>query len=404
MDRAASLVTRAARLSTSAALIAAVLAMGMAAGCTASRPPSLPLEDVVGADVDDLDPASLALAAERNAVALERGDVARRIVVAGRNFTAGELADSSRRVVAIARGEKDGAGLVRRLASECRAVAAGARAKVTAYYEPLLEARRRPDRRFRYPIYAQPSPAQLSGVRDRLGRVPTRADIDGGDALAGLGLEIAWVDDAVARFFLHVQGSGRLRFEDGSESRVGYAASNDLAYRSVGSVMLAQGLLEPGHASATAMRRWLAEHPERRDGLLFENPRYIFFRDTGGAGPIGALGATLVAGRSVATDDGFLPRGSLLWLRTTQPLVDEQGRMQGKRPLTRFVYAQDAGAAIQGEARLDLFLGSGEEAGLQAGGMNEAGEVYLLLCPARKASLGPLPPTPRMMPRTGRMR
>lgn len=387
-----------------AALLAALVAVGMAAGCTASRPPSLALEDVVGGDVDDLDPASLALVAERNALALERGDTARRIVVAGRNFTAAELADSSRRIVAIARSERDGAGLTRRLSSECRAVPAGARAKVTAYYEPLLEARRRPDRRFRYPIYAQPSPAQLAAVREKIGRVPTRSDIDGKGALSGLGLEIAWVDDAVALFFLHVQGSGRLRFEDGSESRVGFAASNELEYRSVGSLMLAQGLLEPGRASATAMRRWLAEHPERRDGLLYENPRYVFFRDTGGAGPIGALGATLVAGRSVATDDSFLPRGTLLWLRTTQPVVDESGEMKGKRPLTRFVYAQDAGAAIRGEARIDLFLGSGEEAGLQAGGMNEAGEVYLLLCPGPKASLAPLPPTPRMMPRTGRMR
>jgi len=380
---------RRAALATSPAdrvAVAALLASLALAGCSTS----MSAREALGNDFDDLDSASLALAAERTAEALEGAAARPSVTIGGRDYSAGELARSARHVARIARSEPDPVRMSRRLARECRAFPAGAEAKVTAYYEPVLGARREPDKRYRYPLYGPPSPAQLDKLGRRLGRVPTRADIDGGGALDGMGLELAWVDDPVARFFLHVQGSGRLRFADGGEERVGFAGSNELTYRSIGTVMLKEGLLEPGKASATAMRRWLAEHPDRRDALLELNPRYIFFRDTGTKGPYGALGTVLVAGRSIASDDRHVPRGVLAWLRTTRPVVSGDGTLRGKEPLTRFVFAQDVGAAIQGAARVDLFVGSGEEAGLEAGGMNEAGELYVLMCRAPPAVSGPV--------------
>jgi len=361
---------------------ACIVVLVALAGCSASRTMSPSMARALGGNVDDLDAASLAVAAERSAEALEKATGT--FTLGGRRFSSADLAASARLVAAIATAERDPAALTRRLGRECEAFAVGEPAKVTAYYEPVLTARRRPDRRFRYPIYREPSASQLEALRRKLGRVPTRADIDGRHALRGLGLELAWVDDPVARFFLHVQGSGRLVFDGDDGTRVGYAGSNELRYGSVGSVMLKRGLLEPGKASATAMRAWLAAHPSSRDALLFENPRYIFFRDTGSEGSIGALGTTLVAGRSIASDARYVPRGILAWLRTTRPEVDRDGKLGGRRSLTRFVFAQDAGAAIQGPARVDLFQGSGEEAGLLAGGMNEAGELYLLLCRGRR--------------------
>lgn len=360
-------------LAGTAALLVAVLTL---AGCSATASS----KQALGSDVDDLDGTSLALAADRTAEVLGGAAAARTYTVAGLSWTGAELAESAQRVADVARKEKSGRKLTKRLARECEAFPVSEPAKVTAYYEPLLSARATADSRFRYPLYRLPSAAQLAALERRLGRVPTRADIDGGMALSALGLELAWVDDPVARFFLHVQGSGRLVFEDGTETRVGYAGTNQLGYQSVGAVMLREGLLERGKASATAMRTWLAEHPDRRDGLLFQNPRYIFFRDTGSEGPIGALGTTLVAGRSIATDERFVPRGLLVWLRTTKPVVGEDGALLGQRPLTRFVFAQDAGAAIKGVARVDVFWGSGEQAGVEAGGMNQSGELYLLLC------------------------
>ena len=365
--------------SVALALVALAVVAGVS-GCGPMRGATPSAKEALGSDRDDLTPASLALAAERTAEAIERGQGAETFDLGGRRYPRSEMARSARRVAEIARSSKNAGELTANLARECRAFAVPEPAKVTAYYEPLLAARLRPDTRFRYPIYRLPSAEQLATVLRRLGRKPTRADIDSGEALRGLGLELAWLDDPVARFFLHVQGSGRLVLEDGTETRVGYAGNNGLAYRSVGAVMLERGHLVSGKASASAMRAWLAEHPDLRDALLEENGRYIFFRDTGREGPIGALGATLVAGRSIATDDRYVPRGSLAFLRSTQPVMGGDGRIVGSKPLSRFVFAQDVGAAIQGAARVDVFWGSGEEAGVEAGGMNQAGELALLLC------------------------
>jgi len=369
------LPTPAPRCVRLAAATAAVLAVLLASGCSTQRLP-LPAARAIGADVDDLDPASLALAAERSAAALGSG-VERRLVIGGRRFSAAELAASAKRVAGIARTAADAATLTRRLAWGCSAYRSAEPARVTAYYEPVLAARGEPDRRFRYPIYSAPSTAQLEEIQRVLHRTPTRNDIDAGAALGGFGLELAWVDDPVARFFLHVQGSGRLDFGGGTQTRVGFAGTNGLAYRSIGSLMIERGLLARGHATAPEIRAWLAAHPGARDGVLAENPRYVFFRDTGGEGPVGAMGTTLVAGRSIASDEREVPRGVLAWLRTTRP--GGHAAPPGQ-PLTRFVFAQDAGAAIRGAARVDLFWGSGEEAGGEAGRMDETGELYLLFC------------------------
>jgi membrane-bound lytic murein transglycosylase A len=364
-------------------LALAVLAL---AGCAALRRGGAEsAATAIRGEVDDLDSASLALAAERTAVVLGTLPPSTLFAAEGGAVTAGDLVESARYVASVARAERDPSRLTASLSRHCRARRAGGEAKVTGYYEPVLAARRRGDRRFRFPLYRPPSDEQAAALRRRYGRMPTRAEIDGRGALAGLDLELAWVDDAVARFFLHVQGSGRLVFEDGREERVGFASSNGLSYVSVGSVMLARGLLERGNASAPAMRSWLTAHPGDRDALLAENPRYIFFRETVGEGPVGALGAALVAGRSIAVDTAQVPRGILAWLRTTRPVPGPDGRAVAKAPLARFVFAQDTGAAIRGPARVDLFVGSGEEAGLHAGLMNEDGELYLLLCgPARR--------------------
>lgn len=354
-----------------------------ATGCSPLRGVSVPASRAIAGDIDDLDPASLALAAQRTAAALSSSK-REHVTIAGREVPVSVLVRSALDVARLAGRSTDGADLTRRLARACRAVPATEPAKVTGYFEPLLRARREPDDDFRYPLYRLPSQAQMQAVRERLGHGPTRADIDAGGALDGLGLELAWLDDPVARFFLHVQGSGRLELADGTTMRVGFAGTNGFPYRSVGAVMLQEGLLSKGDATAMAMRRWLAAHPERRDELLATNPRYVFFRDNGAAGATGALGAELVAGRSIATDDAHVPRGVLAWLRTTRPLLDESGRLAGKEPLARFVFAQDAGAAIVGAARVDLFTGTGDEAGIEAGAMNEAGELAVLVCRSRR--------------------
>jgi membrane-bound lytic murein transglycosylase A len=339
-----------------------------------------PAARAVGGAIDDLDPASLAIAAERTAAALERSPGSQIVTVAGRSWMVADVAASARYVASVARTAANAVVLTGRLVHDCDAYPAGETAKVTGYYEPVLHARRMRDDKFLFPIYRAPNAEELSGVTKRLGHVPTRADIDGHGALDGLGLEIAWLDDPVERFLLHVQGSGRLVFEDGTAESVGYAATNGLEYRSIGSVMVRRGLLERSRSSAGDIRAWLAVHPEQRDAILNENPRYVFFRDNGAGGPVGALGTTLVAGRSIATDESHLPRGTFAWLRTTP---QSSGSAAGAPPVSRFVFANDTGAAIVGPARVDLFEGSGEEAGRVAGARNASGELFVLRCRGR---------------------
>jgi len=406
------------------ARLGAVLAvLLLCAGCAGQRSPEgapSPYRPVLlGVVTDDMTAQSLVDAARASVAYYEGAGAGTGAVVLGSDrYDQQDLAASARRVVELAEATPT-AQLPARLASECRAYAAAEPAKFTAYYEPLLAARRLPDRRFRYPIYRAPDAAQRELLTGRFGGLPTRAQIDGGDeggarrtskrpvvegadahgvatsqavgehgastlqetgALRGLGLELAWLDDPVARFFLHVQGSGHLLFEGGSSTRVGFAASNDAQYRSVGAVMLERGLIEKGNASAPAMRAWLGAHPGQRDALLFANPRYVFFREVAGPGPIGALGVALVAGRSLATDPCFVPRGILTFVRTRAPVLGGAGRVVGHRPLARFAFSHDAGAAIRGPARADIFWGSGEAAGVEAGHLSESGEFFVLVC------------------------
>lgn len=227
---------------------------------------------------------------------------------------------------------------------------------LTAYYEPVLPAHRRRDERYRVPLYARP-PDLVDGVP-----YVSRGEIDAG-ALAGRGLEIAWLEDPIDLFFLQVQGSGRLEFEDGRTIGAHFAGTNGRPYTSVGRVMIDRGLLSPDHASAGDIRGALAAMPEaERRALLAENERYVFFALQ--EGPVrGSLGVPLTPGRSVAADPHLVPPGTLAYLETPT--------------YRRFVVVQDTGAAIKGP-RVDLFLGAGDGVAATAGRTKERGRLYLL--------------------------
>ena len=242
---------------------------------------------------------------------------------------------------------------------------AGTVGLITGYHEPEIAGSRTRSARFTVPLYRFPG-------KDHPYARATRAAIESGAGLAGQAL--AWVEDPVDAFFLQVQGSGRIRLENGSVLRVGYAANNGHAYRAVGSVLVARGAMRAEQVDAPAIKAWLREHPTQARQVMHENPRYIFFRelDPGPAhrGPPGSLGVPLTPLRSIATDPQRVPPGALLWLDTTDPL--------DRRPLRRLVLAQDTGAAIVGEVRADLFWGSGPQAEQAAGLMKQPGRLWLL--------------------------
>ena len=267
---------------------------------------------------------------------------------------------------------------------------------VTGYYEPLLFGSRTSSATFAQPLYAPPDdlliveladlyPA-LKGqrVRGRLdGRrvVPywARADIDAGKADTN-GKVLVYVSDPVDAFFLQIQGSGRVKLDDGGVMRVGYADQNGQPFRSVARVLIDRGELTMGAASMQGIREWGRRHPEQLPALLDENPSYVFFREVPPPvpgsleaqidGPIGSLGVPLLATRTIAVDPRSIPLGAPVFLVTTEPLSDA--------PLRRLVMAQDTGGAIRGPIRADYFWGFGDDAGQQAGRMRQQGEEWLL--------------------------
>ena len=235
----------------------------------------------------------------------------------------------------------------------------------TGYYEPVLDGSTTRTSRYRYPIYARPPDLRDGTV------YYSRSQIEGG-AISGRGLEIAWLDDPVEVFFLHIQGSGRIRLPDGRMLRVGYAGKNGHAYRSVGKEMVRRGTHTPDQVSAQSIRSWVRNNPGPGHAMLDHNPSYVFFRRlpdlAAHKGPIGAMGRSITGMRSLAIDPRFNLLGAPIWIEK-----------DGRRPLRRLMVAQDTGGAIKGAQRADIFFGTGAEAGEEAGTVKDGGRMLLLL-------------------------
>lgn len=235
----------------------------------------------------------------------------------------------------------------------------------TGYFEPELDGSPTRSGRFQYPIYRRP-PELRDGTAFH-----SREAIDNG-ALAGRGLEIAWLDDPIDVYFLQVQGSGRIRMTNGTVIRVGYAGANGHAYRSIGQEMVRRGTHSMDQVSAQEIAAWVRRNPSAGRDLLHTNPSYVFFRKIGTLdpedGPIGAMGKSITTLRSVAIDPKFTPLGAPVWIEK-----------DGRRPIRRLMVAQDTGGAIKGMQRADIFYGTGGSAGDAAGTVKDGGRMVLLL-------------------------
>lgn len=238
---------------------------------------------------------------------------------------------------------------------------------LTAYFAPVYPARRRPDGEFSAPV--RPRPADLL-VEDGavLQSLPDGSRTSYPDRSA---IEARPSEDALAwmrpedLFFLQVQGSGVLVFEDGARRKALYAAHNGRPFVGIANPMRDRGLLARDNTSGDAIRGWLAANRgAAADEIMRLNPRYAFFRlaPEDGRPPAGAAGVPLPRGRAVAVDPAFHAMGELLWIDASAPLL------AGAFPTySRLVTALDTGGAIKGDVRADLYLGEGEAAGLEAG-------------------------------------
>ena len=266
---------------------------------------------------------------------------------------------------------------------------------VTGYYEPFLKGSYHKNGRFQYPLYARPDDlvsVDLSCFSERLkgetiwGRfdgktlVPyhDRRAINSGGALAGKADVLAWVDDCIDLFFLHIQGSGKLYMDAGPPINVHYNSPNGRPYRSIGKLLIDEGAIPRKKMSMQAIKQYLRANPLKVADILNANPSYVFF-NTESKGPIGSIGVQLTPGRSIATDRHLFPKGALAFIQTQKPLVDGNGSIDAWTAFSRFVLNQDTGGAIQGAGRADVFWGNGPYAELAAGHMQHPGRLYFLV-------------------------
>ena len=264
---------------------------------------------------------------------------------------------------------------------------------VTAYFEPEVQASRIRTDEYPYPLYRRPhdlvkidksnppdgvSPGleYARKIGDRYVDFYDRGAIDNG-ALADRDLELFWLRSAVEGFYIHVQGSARLSFSDGSSARVSYAGKTGHPYTSIGKELVAQGTFVVEEANMTNIRAWLEEDESRGLEMLHRNKSFIFFAEVKGHdpefGPIAAAGVQLTPGRSLAVDKSIHAYGTPVWLETEKPLPSDS------RPFKRLMIAQDTGSAIVGPQRGDIFIGSGDEAGMIAGAVRHDTEFVILV-------------------------
>jgi membrane-bound lytic murein transglycosylase A len=244
----------------------------------------------------------------------------------------------------------------------------------TAYYAPEYPARRARTPRFRHPLYAPPPGAGSPW--------PTRAEIEDGALFAGY--EIAWLEDALDAYLVHVNGSARLRLGDGTTMHVGVAVTNEHPYTSLGRLMIDAGIVPADEMSMQAIRAAHRHDPAGIESLMRHNDRYVLFRELDGAAwPRSSFGIPLTAGASFAADPAVYPPGAIALADTR--LASSAPGGPG-RPFVRLVLGQDTGGAIRGPGRADLFLGVGDAAGSVAGRQAETGRLSVLLLRTDKSN------------------
>lgn len=253
---------------------------------------------------------------------------------------------------------------------EIRNIAGSETGLVTGYYEPVMNGSQTRTSLYSVPLYAYPN----AWRQTRPNPGPSRAELMSSGILKGS--EIAWVQDPVAAAFMQIQGSGKIRLQDGRVMRLGYAGTNEQPFKSFAQWLLDKKEINRSEATMQGISKWAKRNPDRVNEMLNANPRFVFFKELPGnvsadLGPTGALNVPLTTERSIAIDLQAMPLGAPVFLATTKPLSDQ--------PLQKLVMAQDTGKAIVGGVRADYYWGSGDAAGELAGRMKQNGKMWVLL-------------------------
>jgi membrane-bound lytic murein transglycosylase A len=282
---------------------------------------------------------------------------------------------------------------------------------VTGYYEPVVDGSRTQTDVYTVPVYRRPSNLFVRGVKPgavglpnkgqvfrKIGRrklVPyyDRAEIEDG-AIAGRGLEICWLKNQADLLFMQIQGSARVRLEDGSTLRINYDAHNGYPYTPVGRVLIDRNIIPKEQMSMQRIREWMDQNPDGAKELRRQNRSYVFFREVALSDKdeaVGAQGVPLTPGRSIAVDKALHVYGTPFFIEGELPIESEQS----KTPFRRLMVAQDTGSAIVGPARADLYFGAGAEAGRVSGRLRHNMRFVILipnsLDPVARGRAMPLP-------------
>jgi len=285
---------------------------------------------------------------------------------------------------------------------------------LTGYYEPIIAGSRVPTGEFTAPLYRRPPNLVVSGWRKigkdafpskgalvgrRVGRrkiVPyyTRAEIEDG-ALDGWHLEICYLHDQVDVLFAQIQGSARIRLEDGTILRVNYDSHNGWPYTPVGRLLVDDKIMTKDQVSMQSIRAWMEANPDQAKEVRRQNKSYVFFRITALSTEdeaVGGEGVQLMPGRSIAIDRALHAYGTPFFIEAELPIANQKAETK----FDRLVIAQDTGSAIVGPARADIYFGAGDEAARIAGRIKNAGEFIMLipreLDPVAAGRDTPLPP------------
>jgi membrane-bound lytic murein transglycosylase A len=282
---------------------------------------------------------------------------------------------------------------------------------VTGYYEPVIDGSRTRTDVYNVPVYRRPSNLFVRGytqdsvglpnkgeVFRKIGRrklVPyyDRAQIEDG-AIAGRGLEICWLKDQTDLLFAQIQGSARMRLEDGSTIRINYDAHTGYPYTAVGRILIDRGIIPKDQMSMQKIREWMEQNPDGANEVRRQNRAYVFFREVKLADKdeaVGAQGVPLTPGRSIAVDQSLHVYGTPFFIEGELPIESAQS----KTPFRRLMIAQDTGSAITGPARADLYFGAGADAGRVSGRLRHNMHFVMLvpksLDPVARGRKMPLP-------------
>ena len=365
-------------------------------------PPIDSIADLKGF-TDDMDSASLKRAINNQLAVMFEQDKASPVRLGNFTLTRGRLVETLQAFQKLLQKNLPQEEFNKKVSKEflLYRVGKGKRKKVlfTGYYRPVIPASPIPTPRYRFPIYQMPekdlqmvkkqSGIRLVGSKSGITKIRkiqsgknwrslTREEIDIKGALDKHGLEVAWLENELERYFLHIQGSGVLEYPDGRLQGVRYQGSNKYSYNGIGKLMIRDGVITTSEGSMQGIKKYFAKNPQNISKYLNQNKRYIFFT-LSDEGAIGSGGGELVRGRAIATDKSIYPAGGLVFIKIRQPVLDANYKIKSWKPISRFVIDQDTGSAIRGKARADLYFGTGKEAGAKAGRYHEKGEVYYLI-------------------------